>query len=115
MHALGHAVNRKNRFATKSARGTSDEAVSLRLGRVSDDLILEQLAELEGRELRDAFHVVAEVHGEVVAALPLAGGEPLADPFRKTSHLLPLMRQYATTIMPPRNRRLLAGLTHHFA
>ena len=82
----------------------ADETVSLRLGRVSDDPILEQLAALEGRELYDGRHLVAEVNGEVVAALPLAGGEPLADPFRRTSQLLPLMRQYAATIVPSRSR-----------
>ena len=88
----------------------ADEAVSLRLSDRSDDRILEQLAALEGRELHGARHLLAEVDGEVVAALPLAGGEPLADPFRPTAYLLPLMRQYAATLSAPLRTRRALGL-----
>ena len=92
--------------AEPSREGIADEVVSLRVCRVSDDPILERLAALEGRELPAGRHLVAEVDGEVVAALPLAGGELLADPFRPTAHLLPLMRRHAATFyVSPRKRR----------
>jgi hypothetical protein len=55
---------------------------------------------------------VAEVSGSIVAALPLAGGKPLADPFRPTAHLLPLLRLRADqlTRTPGRSRSLLTML-----
>jgi hypothetical protein len=34
---------------------------------------------------------VAEVSGEVVAALPLDGSRALADPFRRTKHLVAML------------------------
>ena len=43
---------------------------------------------------------MAEVNGELVASLPLLGGEPLADPFRATAHLVPLMRLRPSQLEP---------------
>ena len=66
-------------------------AIALRLCRVHDTEALERLAQLEGRLLPAGSFVVAEMGGTVVAALPLEGGAALADPFRFTAHLLPLL------------------------
>ena len=68
---------------------------------MSDDPSLERLAALEGREVPHGSHLVAEVADEVVAALSLVGGEFLADPFRPTEHLLPLMRTRAAQLHAP--------------
>jgi hypothetical protein len=76
----------------------NDENVSLRLCSVHDDAALERLAVLEGRPSPRGRFVLAEVNGAVVAALPLSGGEPLADPFRPTAHLLPLLRLRAAQL-----------------
>jgi hypothetical protein len=65
---------------------------------VHDDDALERLASLEGRPLQDGSFVVAEVGGRLVAAAPLDGGFPLADPFAPTAHLLPLLRLRARQI-----------------
>jgi hypothetical protein len=70
----------------------TDEPVALRLCSVHDDAALERLAVLEGRPVPRGRFVLAEVDGTVVAALPLDGGALLADPFRPTAHLLPLLR-----------------------
>jgi hypothetical protein len=67
------------------------EAVVLRLCSVWDDDALERLSKLEGRPVSSGRHVVAEVDGKVVAALPLGSGVLLADPFRPTAHLIPLL------------------------
>src|SRR5471032_724060 len=69
-----------------------DEPVSLRLCRVHDDPALEQLAQLEGRRIHPGRYVVAELNGVIVAAQPLDGGAPIADPFRKTGQVLPLLQ-----------------------
>jgi hypothetical protein len=81
----------------------ADEAVSLRLSRASDDPSLERLAALESRKVPRGRQLLAEVEGEVVAAVPLAGGEPLADPFRPTAHLLSLMRRRAAQLYAPQS------------
>jgi hypothetical protein len=81
------------------------ETVVLRLSRVRDDAALDTLARLEGRPVPAGCHVVAEIGGEVVAALPLDGGAPLADPFRPTAHLLPLLELRAKQLTGDRPRR----------
>jgi hypothetical protein len=74
------------------------EAVSLRLCSVHDDEALERLAQLEGRPAPRGRFVLAEVNGEIVAALPLPGGDALTDPFRATAHLVPLLRLRAAQL-----------------
>lgn len=69
----------------------STEAVVLRLCCVHDDSELGRLAQLESRPAPTGRFVVAEVGGTIVAALPLGCGRALADPFRPTAHLLPLL------------------------
>jgi hypothetical protein len=87
-----------------------DESVALRLCSVHDDAALERLAMLDGQAAPRGRYVLAEVNGEVVAALPLRGGEPIANPFRRTGHLLPLLRLRATQLQDaladPRDGRL---------
>lgn len=104
---FAHEVDRIRLLAAAPAGAkTADEAVSIRLCRVSDDASLERLAALDSREAPRGRHVVAEVDGELVAALPLSGGEPFADPFRPTAHLLPLMRRQAAQLVArPRPHR----------
>jgi hypothetical protein len=76
----------------------AEESVALRLCSVHDDDALERLALLEGRPSPRGRFVLAEVDGEIVAALPLRGGEALTDPFRPTAHLLPLLRLRAAQL-----------------
>jgi hypothetical protein len=64
-----------------------DAVISLRLASKSDDAALEQLATLSGRAKAPGPWILAEVDSQLWAALPLAGGEPLADPFRQTAEL----------------------------
>ena len=87
--------------------GAPSESVVLRLCSVCDDEALDRLAGLEGRPLPRGRHLLAEVGGTVVAALPLGRGELLADPFRPTAHLIPLLELRAKQIgteHPPRGR-----------
>jgi hypothetical protein len=90
----------RTRLLTKNTRPVPppDEPVALRLCSVHDDPALERLGVLEGRSVPNGRFVLAEVNGIVVAALPLAGGEPFADPFRPTAHLLPLLRLRASQL-----------------
>jgi hypothetical protein len=64
--------------------------------------------------------VVAIVNGRIAAALPLAGGRPLADPFVRTAHLQRLLELRAEQLRQPEPRRsfvpryvsLIRGSTH---
>jgi hypothetical protein len=88
------------------ARAAETSDVELRLCRVSDDPELERLASLEGRPLPFGRLVVAVVKGKIVAALPVGGGKPLADPFARTEHLMPLLELRAAQLRgsEPRSR-----------
>jgi hypothetical protein len=79
--------------------------VELRLCRVADDPQLERLAQLAERALPHGRLVVAARHGEIVAALPLAGGPALRDPFARTADLLPLLELRAAQLRDPEPRR----------
>ena len=74
----------------------------LRLCSVHDDEALERIAALEGLPVASGRHVVAEVNGAIVASLPLAGGVAIADPFRATAHLMPLLELRAKQLTPKR-------------
>lgn len=84
--------------------------VEIRLCKAADDPQLEELAELNETALPFGRLVVAIVRGRVVAAVPLAGGRPLTDPFVRTEHLVPLLDLHAEQLRHPRRRRF--GLPH---
>jgi hypothetical protein len=80
------------------------ETVVLRLCRVADDGALERLAQLEGQPAPAGRYVVAEVNGDLVAAMSLVSGAMLADPFRPTAELIPLLELRAAQIAPQAHR-----------
>ena len=90
---------------TAVPRGRGHERVTLRLARPQDAAALLRLAQLESRPEPEGSYVVAEVDGEVVAALPLGAGTPLGDPFRATAHLVPLLELRAKQLARARRRR----------
>jgi hypothetical protein len=93
-----------------ASEAASTESVILRLCSVHDDGALERLAMLESRPVPKGRFVVAEVGGTVVAALPLDSGTALADPFRQTAHLLPLLELRAKQLAPAGRRTPVALL-----
>ena len=73
--------------------------VVLRLCRGGDGAALDRLAAFAGRRLPRGSFVVAEVSGELVAALPLDDSGPaLADPFRHTAAVVRLLEVRAAQI-----------------
>ena len=60
----------------------------IRLATGRDASALRRLGGLESRPVPTGRILVAEIDGEVPAALPLDGGGALADPFRQTAHLV---------------------------
>jgi len=93
-------------FAAHQQPGVEEheEVVALRLCTVADDAALERLAILEGRPAPAGRYVVAELDGEVVAAVSLVTGAVLADPFRRTVQLRPLLALRAGQLAPEARR-----------
>jgi hypothetical protein len=96
---------------------TANDQIELRLSRVSDDAGLADLALLSGQPLPFGRLVVALVDGRIVAAVPLGGGRPLADPFVKTLELVRLLELRAAQLREPEQHRSLLprtiGLLRH--
>jgi hypothetical protein len=69
--------------------------VTLRFAARADALALKRLAGLDSRPLPPGPHLLAEREGRIDAALSLSTGELIADPFRRTAELRPLLRAHA--------------------
>jgi hypothetical protein len=81
----------------------------------ADDVALARLASLDSQPRLTGSILIGELNGEPVAALSLADGRAIADPFRPTAHLVASMRVrarglHAVEHMPSLRDRLLAGL-----
>lgn len=70
--------------------------VTLRYAAAADAERLRNLAELDSAEPPAGPALVAEIDGRIRAALPLNGGEPIADPFHRGAELVDLLRLRAT-------------------
>jgi hypothetical protein len=82
--------------AGNRADTSQPRALSIRMAVPEDGSALRRLAQLDGRRpLEVSLLLVAEVDGEVLAALPLDGGEAIADPFRRTATLVAMLKMRA--------------------
>jgi len=64
----------------------------LRPARVDDAVALRRLAQLDSKVEAPSEAMLAEVDGDVVAAVPMDGGAAIADPFRWTAVIVHLLR-----------------------
>ena len=90
-----------------------DGSVVLRGARRSDQSALAALAALDGTLPPVGPSLVAEVDGSIHAALPLDGGRPFSDPFRRTSELIALLEARARQLSEARSIR--ASRPHRLA
>src|SRR5688500_5129672 len=97
---LQHAAERARRARIEPDVDTADghDCVWVRLARRDDAAALKDLAELESQPLPAGPALVAEVDGQVLAALPLRNGRALADPFRRTADLVALLQLRAAQL-----------------
>jgi hypothetical protein len=82
----------------------SSSSISIRTARQDDYVALWSVATLDSKLVPDAPMLVAEADGEIVAAVSLANGEWIADPFQPTSATLDLLRLRADQFPRDRNR-----------
>jgi hypothetical protein len=89
-----------------------DREVVLRGSRHGDQSALMALAVLDDSLPPVGPSLVAEVDGAIVAVLPLDGGRPYSDPFRRTDDLIALLEERARQIM---KARAAGARRRHFA
>jgi hypothetical protein len=82
---------RNSRLPEEFGELTEDDGFTVRAASRRDGEAVRMLAALEGVPMPSGPVLVAEVGDEVVAALPLDGGRPLADPFRPSAHFVELL------------------------
>lgn len=87
----------------------SRAALTMRFGAACDDRALKDLADLDSARVPTAPLLVAELAGRVVAALSLADGSAIADPFTPTAEILVLLRVRATQLADTRRQRSVAS------
>jgi hypothetical protein len=75
--------------------GATKGDVTLRLGSVGDEKSLACLAALDSAEPLEQPVLLAEVDGQLLAALALSDGTVIADPFHRTAYLIDLLRARA--------------------
>lgn len=72
--------------------------ITVRLALDADARALARLAALDSADPPDGATLLAELDGEAVAALPLAGGAAIADPFRRTRAMVALLELRAAQL-----------------
>jgi hypothetical protein len=84
---------------------TPPTSITIRRAYADDAATLLRLAALDSAEIPDGPLLLAEVDGELRAALSLGDGSAIADPFYPTLGLLELLRTHATITAPARAPR----------
>jgi hypothetical protein len=80
-------------------------SVTIRYATAADRVALERLAALDSEPALAGDVLLAEVDGEAVAAIELAGGATIADPFRPTAALVELLGLRAAGLRATTTRR----------
>jgi hypothetical protein len=92
---------------TKDIPRLNSPALTLRLAGPADAGALERLAELDSSHAPRGDVLVAEVGGEVWAAVSLEDHHAVADPFRPTGELVFLLHERARSVRPRKRDRVL--------
>lgn len=81
------------------------ETFTIRMAVPADAAPLSRLAQLDSAPPPESVPMlVAEVGGKLCAALPLDGGRPIADPFRRTGEVVAILAERAWQLAPPPRR-----------
>lgn len=84
----------RSKRSTSSRQGGYD-SVAVRLARPEDEQAIRRIAALDGKRAPAGRVLVAEADSELIAALPVTGGDAVADPFRWTADVVELMKMRA--------------------
>ena len=87
-------MSRRSKRST-SGRTVGYDSVAVRIARAEDEAAIRRIASLDGKKAPVGRVLVAEADAEVIAALSVADGQAVADPFRWTSDVVALMEMRA--------------------
>jgi len=106
---VGTGRGRARRFQESAS---AEPAIVIRADRPEDERALARLAALDSARIPASPLLVAEVAGELRAAISLADGRTIADPFQRTASLVALLAMRAGQLRaePTGRGRLLARL-----
>lgn len=99
--AIGKVLDVQWRKTSNAPAAIEAASITIRPAYADDQLALIRLAALDSSEVPAAPLLLAEVDGELRAALSLDDGGAIADPFFPTLHLLSLMRSHAAAATRP--------------
>ena len=91
-------------MSSKSKRSTSKlsgvyDSVAVRLAGPEDESAVQRVHILDSKAVvAGGPYLIAEADAQVIAALPIAGGDVAADPFRRTAEVVALMKMRAAQI-----------------
>jgi hypothetical protein len=77
---------------------TSTESVLMRRASAADSARIWALARLDNKRMPSGPFLVAELDGEIVAALSLSGSGVVADPFRPTADAVAMLKLRARQV-----------------
>jgi hypothetical protein len=83
----------------------SNASITIRPAYADDDAALVRLSALDSAAVPPMPLLIAELDGEIRAALSLCDGTSIANPFFPTLHLLELLALHAVEARSPRRRR----------
>jgi drug/metabolite transporter (DMT)-like permease len=87
----GRGAISQDRHGRRSYDMTPSEDLTLRLSAPDDALALGRLAQLDSTLYDGSRMLVADIGGDLVAAVPLDGGAPIADPFRRSGEFVAML------------------------
>jgi hypothetical protein len=90
-------------------------AYVIRQATIDDDRTLERLAALDSQRPLSGRTLIGEVDGTPAAAISMADGRVVADPFQSTAHLLPVLIMRRRSLLafakrPTVRERVKAGM-----
>jgi hypothetical protein len=112
LHARA-ATQRRARLAVApvaAAEPDSADAIAIRCATEADREVLQRLATLDSVVARPGEMLIALVGDEPRAAIHVASGETIADPFRPTAELVELLRLRAERLRDPTTAPAARGL-----
>jgi hypothetical protein len=84
---------------------STTDPIAIRCAGAADGATIERLAALDSTSVPAGEMLIAEVAGEPRAAIEIATGKTIADPFRATTHLIELLSLRAATLAAPARPR----------
>jgi hypothetical protein len=107
--AADRSALRRTAKGASPRRGSLELPITIRPARPTDESALARLAELDSAAALKLPAVIAEVAGEVRAAVSLYDGEEIADPFNHSAGIVQLLHARAEQLRGPHEAQ-----PHHF-